>query len=84
MIGKLIGGILIIPIRMYQLFLSPILSGVFGMRCRYEPSCSHYMIGAIREWGAIKGVWLGLKRIYSCNPWGGCGHDPVPTNPNKK
>jgi len=36
------------------------------------------MIGAIREWGPIKGLWLGLKRIASCHPWGGHGYDPVP------
>lgn len=36
------------------------------------------MIGAIKEWGVIKGLWLGLKRIASCHPWGGHGYDPVP------
>ena len=36
------------------------------------------MIGAIEEWGMIRGAWIGLKRIFRCNPWGGMGHDPVP------
>ncbi len=36
------------------------------------------MIQAVQEWGIFKGTWLGLKRIGSCNPWGGHGHDPVP------
>ena len=42
------------------------------------------MIEAINEWGVLKGGWLGLKRIFRCHPWGGHGHDPVPSNPNKK
>ncbi len=53
------------------------------MRCRYEPSCSHYMVGAIKEWGVIKGIYLGTKRIGRCQPWGGFGPDPVPLNPKK-
>ena len=81
--SNVIGYILILPIRFYQIFLSPILSNVLGVQCRYEPSCSQYMIEAIREWGPIKGVWLGLKRIGRCQPWGGFGDDPVPENPKK-
>lgn len=72
------------PIRVYQYTLSPILSAVFGMRCRFDPSCSHYMAGAIEEWGPLKGVYLGLKRISRCHPWGGFGPDPVPINPKRK
>lgn len=53
------------------------------MRCRYEPSCSHYMVGCIKEWGIIGGLWLGIKRIGRCHPWGGFGPDPVPANPKK-
>ncbi len=83
MITKAVSFILILPIRLYQLVLSPILSGVFGMRCRYEPSCSHYAANAIEEWGPIKGIWLGIKRIASCQPYGGFGADPVPPNPKK-
>lgn len=81
---KWISELFVFPIKLYQWLLSPILSRVFGMRCRYEPSCSHYAIGAIREWGPIKGMWLGGKRILSCNPWGGMGPDPVPKNPKRK
>ncbi|WP_375290303.1 membrane protein insertion efficiency factor YidD [Qipengyuania sp.] len=46
--------------------------------CRFYPSCSHYAIEALQKYGAVKGGWLALKRIGRCNPWGGCGHDPVP------
>ena len=66
--------ILVLPIRFYQLLISPLLPS----SCRYHPTCSQYMIDAINEWGPIKGIWLGLKRIGSCHPWGGDGYDPVP------
>lgn len=65
----------ILPVRFYQMAISPMLG---ASKCRYQPTCSHYMIGAIEEWGVFKGVWLGLKRISSCHPWGGSGYDPVP------
>jgi putative membrane protein insertion efficiency factor len=55
-----------LPVRLYQITLSPLL----GSSCRFQPSCSNYMIQAIREWGPIKGGWLGIKRIGKCHPWG--------------
>lgn len=61
-------------IRFYQIFISPLCPGV----CRYQPTCSQYMIEAIKTHGCIKGVWLGIKRICRCHPWGGSGYDPVP------
>ena len=45
--------------------------------CRFYPSCSNYMIDAIDEYGSIKGVFLGIKRILRCNPFGKSGYDPV-------
>ncbi len=66
--------IMIFLIRVYQVTLSPFL----GKSCRYTPTCSNYGIEAIRKYGAIKGGWLTIKRILSCNPWGGSGYDPVP------
>lgn len=72
--------LIIAPVRAYQIFLSPLL----GKNCRYEPTCSHYMIQAVEEWGIIKGVLLGLKRIGRCHPWGGMGHDPVPSKAGKQ
>jgi len=78
-ISRWIGRLLIFPIHLYQYLISPLL----GKNCRFEPSCSNYMIQAIREWGPLKGTWLGLNRIRKCHPWGGHGSDPVPKNPNK-
>ncbi|MBK9192732.1 MAG: membrane protein insertion efficiency factor YidD [Crocinitomicaceae bacterium] len=76
---QLIGYILIIPVKIYQWIISPILP----QSCRYNPTCSNYMIQAIKEWGPFKGFYLGTKRILSCHPWGGFGEDPVPHNPKK-
>lgn len=64
----------IILVRFYQLAISPWL----GSNCRYQPTCSAYMIDALKEHGLIKGLWLGTKRIGRCHPWGGHGYDPVP------
>ena len=54
------------------------------LKVGYTPTCSNYAIQAIKEWGPFKGGWMGIKRIASCHPWGGHGHDPVPENPRKK
>lgn len=61
-------------VRFYQLFLSPLL----GANCRYQPTCSHYAIEAMRVHGGLKGGWLAIRRIMRCHPWGGFGYDPVP------
>ena len=50
--------------------------------CRFTPTCSEYMIEAIKVHGTLKGIHLGLKRIIRCNPWGKCGYDPVPPKKN--
>ncbi len=70
--------ILIFPfvllIRIYQVVISPL----FPSSCRYSPTCSHYGIEALQKHGLIWGAWLTIKRVASCNPWGGRGYDPVP------
>lgn len=76
---RLLSLLLILPVRLYQYLISPLLPP----SCRYTPSCSHYMIEAIREWGPFRGLWMGIRRILSCHPWGGHGHDPVPRNPRR-
>jgi len=67
-------SILIALVRGYQWAISPWL----GPRCRFDPTCSHYAITAIERFGALRGGWLGVKRILRCHPWGGTGYDPVP------
>ena len=71
---KFLNFIFIIPIKLYQILLSPLL----GQSCRYHPTCAQYAVEAIEKYGPIKGIWLGIKRIARCHPWGGSGHDPVP------
>ncbi|MFN5983547.1 MAG: membrane protein insertion efficiency factor YidD [Fluviicola sp.] len=78
-IGRFFSIILMIPVRIYQLIISPILPNA----CRYDPTCSAYMIEALKVHGPIKGLFLGTKRISRCHPWGGHGHDPVPEKKKK-
>lgn len=71
---KILVFILIIPVKIYQWVISPMI----GPSCRYTPTCSVYSIQALKKHGPFKGLWLAIKRIVSCNPWGGSGYDPVP------
>ncbi len=68
--------ILIFLIKLYKKTLSPILSAC-GIRCKYYPSCSEYTMQAINKYGAIKGSFLGVKRILKCNPFSNGGYDPL-------
>ncbi len=71
---RLLSILIIGLVKIYQRLISPL----FPSTCRYTPTCSNYSIEAIKKHGAIKGSWLAIKRILSCNQWGGHGHDPVP------
>lgn len=72
----LLKQILILFIRLYQVTLSPFLG---ANKCRYQPTCSHYAIEALQEWGPFKGSYLAAKRIWRCHPWSKHPiHDPVP------
>lgn len=58
---------------LYRVTLGPLLGG----HCRFQPTCSQYMMDAIHKHGAWRGAWRGIKRIARCHPWGGCGYDPA-------
>ena len=73
--GWLVEGFLI-PVKLYRKYLSPLKS---TPTCRFNPSCSHYAIDALREWGIIGGTILAVVRIIRCNPFSRGGEDPVPS-----
>ena len=66
--------LLLLPIYFYRLFISPITPP----SCRFTPTCSAYAVEAIKKHGPIKGLYLAIRRILRCHPWGGSGYDPVP------
>ena len=79
---KILNYFIILIIKFYKLFLSPI----FGQNCRFLPSCSEYFIECLKEFGFLKGLAKGTKRILSCHPikflGGGKGFDPVKRKQN--
>jgi len=75
MLNKVITFPLVLLIRGYQLIASPML----GSNCRFMPTCSEYSMESLKKYGLIKGIFLTVKRIGKCHPWGGHGYDPIPT-----
>ncbi|NLY87314.1 MAG: membrane protein insertion efficiency factor YidD [Clostridiales bacterium] len=71
---RFIEKIMISLVRAYQIGISPYLGG----HCRYRPTCSQYFIEAVEKYGALKGSWLGIRRILRCHPGRPGGYDPVP------
>ncbi|MDE5963305.1 MAG: membrane protein insertion efficiency factor YidD [Alistipes sp.] len=65
---------LVALVRFYQLCISPLTPP----SCRFTPTCSQYALEALRKYGPLKGLWLAVKRLSRCHPWGGSGYDPVP------
>ena len=61
-------------VQLYRYTLSPLL----GPRCRFDPGCSEYCLQALAKHGAVRGLWLTVRRLSRCHPWGGSGYDPVP------
>ena len=73
-ISRTMARLLILPIRFYQKFISPLTPP----SCRYTPTCSQYAVEALRKHGPIKGMYLAVRRLLRCQRWGGHGYDPVP------
>ena len=72
-ISHILSGLLIGLVYVYRGTLGYFMGG----HCRFQPTCSQYMIDAIRKYGPIRGTWRGIKRIARCNPFGGSGYDPA-------
>lgn len=71
---KLLTYLLLLPIYFYKGAISPLTPP----SCRFTPSCSTYAVEALRRHGPVKGLYLTIRRILRCHPWGGSGYDPVP------
>jgi putative membrane protein insertion efficiency factor len=72
--GSLAGRALLRVIGWYRLGISPLLPPT----CRYSPSCSEYALTAVQRFGAARGSWLAVRRLFRCGPWHRGGFDPVP------
>ncbi|MCC7145456.1 MAG: membrane protein insertion efficiency factor YidD [Phycisphaeraceae bacterium] len=73
LLSRLATSFLVFLVHLYRATLRPILGG----HCRHVPTCSQYMIDAIRKYGPLRGTWRGIKRIARCHPWGTFGYDPA-------
>lgn len=80
MLSKILAYPFILLVKFYRKCISPLTPAT----CRYSPTCSQYSLTALQRFGVLKGGWLSIKRIASCNPWGGSGYDPVPTKTTSK
>lgn len=74
MLRRLVTALLLAPIWVYQHAITPYTPP----SCRFTPTCSEYMRQAIIKHGPLRGLWLGLRRLARCHPWGPHGYDPVP------
>ena len=76
--GRWLSAGALVIIAGYRTVLSPVLLGMYGPACRFEPTCSAYAAAAIARYGIVRGGWLALKRLVRCRPFGGWGFDPLP------
>jgi hypothetical protein len=73
-ISQLLSWMLLLPILFYRRFITPFTPP----SCRFTPTCSEYARQAILKHGPFRGLYLAIRRILRCHPWGGSGYDPVP------
>jgi putative membrane protein insertion efficiency factor len=71
----MIARLIVTLINAYRRWVSPML----GQRCRFVPSCSAYTVEAVQSYGAVRGLWLGGRRLLRCQPFSSGGYDPVPS-----
>ncbi len=71
---RLCALLLLALVHFYRYCISPLTPP----SCRFTPTCSQYAVEALRKYGPIKGLWLTVRRLSRCHPWGGSGYDPVP------
>lgn len=74
LLSKGLSFLLLIPVYFYRICISPFLPP----SCRFTPTCSAYAVEALKKHGPFKGLYLTVRRILRCHPWGGSGYDPVP------
>jgi hypothetical protein len=68
----ILNGAIILLVKLYRLFVRPVLPPA----CRFQPSCSEYMIQAVRKHGPVIGMAKGARRLCRCHPWSAGGYDP--------
>ncbi len=73
-VKRFLSLLLLMPIYFYRSCISPFTPA----SCRFTPTCSAYAVEAIKKHGPFKGLYLAIRRILRCHPWGGSGYDPVP------
>lgn len=71
---NLLTWVLLLPVYFYKYCISPLKPP----SCRFTPTCSEYAVQALKKYGLVKGLYLAVRRILRCHPWGGSGYDPVP------
>jgi len=82
--GEILAKILSYPILGLVYFYRYAISPLKPPSCRHVPTCSAYMIEAVKIHGPFTGTFLGIKRLSRCHPWGTHGYDPVPPKKNKR
>lgn len=71
---NLLTWVLLLPVYFYKYCISPLKPP----SCRFTPTCSEYAVQVLKKHGPVKGLYLAVRRILRCHPWGGSGYDPVP------